>query len=202
VLQRFFKPDAALSGVLPNPLSPVAYFPSEAIYLFCFIHWLQPLVFLLLPRCRCTLPANCSGSAPTCRARGWAVGTGLGVLLQRCQRLTIPAAHYLTWGSLQPSAHACLFRSIFPQAGGMLVGPLGIPPPFPRADVRGSTARTPSALISVPLLHSRGLRSSARGCSEPCASAAHTQKLSPRTRLSVIKHQVNNTRECVTVIKV
>lgn len=37
-LRRFFKTDAALSGGLPNPLSPAGYFPSEAIYLFHFRH--------------------------------------------------------------------------------------------------------------------------------------------------------------------
>lgn len=44
-LRRFFKTDAALSGVLPNPLSPAGYFPSEAIYLFHFRHKLQSLIF-------------------------------------------------------------------------------------------------------------------------------------------------------------
>lgn len=36
-LQLVFKTDAALSRVLPNPLSPAGYFPSGAIYLSPFI---------------------------------------------------------------------------------------------------------------------------------------------------------------------
>lgn len=100
-LQPVFKTDAALSGVLPNPLSPAGYFPSEAIYLFPFqTRGFCLSSFFFLPRGKEPAPPKSlalgMGSDPIRGAQGrpgeerqlWGAGTGgegvagLGGLLQ------------------------------------------------------------------------------------------------------------------------
>lgn len=74
-LRRLFKTDAALSGVLPNPLSPAGYFPSEAIYLLHFRRKLQSLIFFFFPPTPKGLPALPNNS------RGQHLPKGTGTLL-------------------------------------------------------------------------------------------------------------------------
>lgn len=98
-LRRLFKTDAALSGVLPNPLSPAGYFPSEAIYLLHFRRKLQSLIFFFffLPHRRGSQPSQITPGVSTCqRARGHCWGAGA----------RHPALQVMGWRGLEGSCNA------------------------------------------------------------------------------------------------